>query len=94
MVSEIEELTPEMFKADHCGASAIEKSPRMVMSNSASFLNTTVDESASNDDSPFKIGRSASISPTKMLEGSDNEECDQEAEDLDVSLSSLGLDFV
>lgn len=95
-VSEIpafgDELTPEMFKTS---SYAIEKSPKLVKSSSGSFLNTTVDESASNEESPRDVFISATMSPAKMLEGSDSEEMDQDGEDpLDVSLSSLGLDFV
>lgn len=93
-IDEITEITPEMFKIGYSEAS-IEKSPR-VLSNSGSFLNTTQDES-SNDESPCKFtGSRLCSSPAKVLEGSD-EEIDQagaESDDLDVSLSSLGLDFV
>lgn len=85
-------FSPESLKSGYCGASQIEKSPRIVLSNNGSFLNTTQDESA-NGESPCKFSRCDSMSPTKILEGSD-EEKEAEGEDLDVSLSSLGLDFV
>lgn len=81
-----------MFKTGYCGAT-IEKSPRIVSSNSGSFLNTTQDESAG-EESPSKFVGGIYLSPMKKLEDSDEEQHDQENEDLDVSLSSLGLDFV
>ena len=80
-----------MFKADYCG-SQIEKSPRIGLSRSGSSLNTTQDESA-NGESPCHFKRSFTLSATKTLECSE-EEIDQEDEDIDVSLSSIGLDFV
>lgn len=75
----------------HCGAS-IEKSPRIAFSRSGSSLNTTHDESA-NEESPRKLERSIRLSQSRTLECSD-EEIGQEDEDLNVSLSSIGLDFV
>ena len=80
-----------MFKADYCG-SPIEKSPRIGLSRSGSSLNTTQDESA-NGESPCLFKRSFSLS-LKMTPECSDEEIDQESEDLDVSLSSIGLDFV
>ena len=80
-----------MFKTGYSGDS-MEKSPRIGLSRSGSSLNTTWDESA-NGESPCRTKGSFTLSATKTLESSD-EEIDQEEEDLDVSLSSIGLDFV
>ena len=80
-----------MFKTGYSGDS-IEKSPRIGLSRSGSSLNTTWDESA-NGESPCHTKGSFTLSATKTLESSD-EEIDQEEGDLDVSLSSIGLDFV
>ena len=80
-----------MFKTGYCGT-PIEKSPRIGLSRSGSSLNTTQDESA-NGESPCQGKKSFTLSAMKTLECSE-EEIDQEDEDLDVSLSSIGLDFV
>ena len=87
-------ITSEMFKTGYCGNS-IEKSPRIGLSRSGSSLNTTQDESA-NGESPCKFKRSFTLSATKALEccSSEEEEIIDEQEDLDVSLASIGLDFV
>ena len=88
-------ITSEMFKAGYCGNS-IEKSPRIGLSRSGSSLNTTQDESA-NCESPCQFKRSFTLSATKALEccsSEEEEEIIDDQEDLDVSLASIGLDFV
>lgn len=77
--------------AAHCGDS-IEKSLKFAFSRSGSSLNTTQDESA-NEESPCKLERSIRLSQSRTLESSDDE-IGQEDGELDVSLSSIGLDFV
>ena len=77
--------------AVHC-EDLIEKSPKLAFSRSGSSLNTTHDESA-NEESPCKLERSIRLSYSRTLDSSD-EEIGQEDGELDVSLSSIGLDFV
>lgn len=73
-------------------ASPIAKSRDNSLSRSGSSLNTTHDEST-NEESLCKLERSIRLSQQKTLDSSD-EEIGQESENLDVSLSSIGLDFV
>lgn len=73
---------------------SITKSPRdNSLSRSGSSLNTTHDESTNEESSPCKHEMSIRLSQQKTLDSSD-EEIGHESDDLDVSLSSIGLDFV
>jgi len=84
-----------MQKLRETPSSIEEKSPRSTRSNSVSFMNTTQDES-SNEEGPCKSSDSLCLSPAKLFADSDEEsnQTGDESEDLNVSLSSLGLDFV